>query len=176
MRSHRQPGARLYACSTRLGPDTSGNRSRELRPWRLLEFQGHYCTADSRGTGSAHAAGVTHEEITQRCYFRVPGSLLRRGFAGLGLNSSSGPRVIEPRAASHARPVLLTCFELQGRCYTADSRCTGSGASRPGRTRAEDAWPSFTGFRGHGFTADSRGPGPLRSLSSIHHQTSGPHH
>ena len=61
--------------------------------------------------------------------------------------------------------MLLTCFELQGRCFAADSRGTGSGASRPGRTRAEDAWPSFTEFRGHGFTADSRGPGPNSAVS-----------
>ena len=89
-----------------------------------------------------------------------------RGFAGpsdLTPHSAHEPHCLE--AASLARPVLLTRLESQSHCLAADSRGTGSAPTRPGRTHEERAWPSFTEFRGHGFTADSRGPGPNSAVT-----------
>ena len=54
MTSHRQSGGRSVSCPSRLGPVTSGNRSREpCSP--DFEFQGQCRTADSRDLGPTHS-------------------------------------------------------------------------------------------------------------------------
>ena len=54
MISHRQSGGRSSSCPSRLGPVTSGNRSREPSS-PDFEFQGQCRTADSRDMSPTHS-------------------------------------------------------------------------------------------------------------------------